>query len=230
MSTYGLSAQRFAAVMASAIATMAGGAIDAWVYLAHGNVFATAQSGNIVLMMASLAGGRSAEAATHLPSLLAFIAGVLASRLSADPLKQHGWNSRNIRLGVECAMLVALAFAADRMPNGAVTACVGFIAGVQITSLSHIGSWSFNTGMTTGNLRSGMSALAKASTGSAKEWPRAGTMLLLCFAFAGGAAFGAWLTPWFRGKTLLPVAALIAVGIAAGPRELDPIPEWSDLS
>jgi uncharacterized membrane protein YoaK (UPF0700 family) len=118
---------------------------------------------------------------------------------------------------------------AHRISDRAVTACVGFIAGVQITSLSHIGSWSFNTGMTTGNLRSGASALVKALTGSKEEWPHAGAMFVLCFAFAVGAAGRAWLTPRLGGATLMVIAALIAAAIAAGPRGLDPIPEWSDL-
>jgi uncharacterized membrane protein YoaK (UPF0700 family) len=74
---------------------------------------------------------------------------------------------------VASVMLVALGLFADGMSDRVVTACVGFIAGVQITSLSHFGSWSFNTGMTTGNLLAGVSALAKALTGSAEEWPHA---------------------------------------------------------
>lgn len=115
------------------------------------------------------------------------------------------------------------------MPDSAVTACVGFIAGVQMASLSHIGSWSFNTGMTTGNLLSGVRALAKALTGSADEWPHAAVMFLLFVAFGAGAAAGAWLTPRLGGAALLPVAALIAVAIGAGPGGLDPIPEWTDL-
>jgi uncharacterized membrane protein YoaK (UPF0700 family) len=52
------------------------------VYLAHGHVFATAQTGNVVLMAVAAVSGRLAEAATHAPSLMAFIAGVLASQLS----------------------------------------------------------------------------------------------------------------------------------------------------
>jgi uncharacterized membrane protein YoaK (UPF0700 family) len=224
----GYGGQRLSALAASALATVAGGAMDAWVYLAH-HVFANAQSGNIVLMCVALAGGDVARAATHLPSLVAFVTGLLASRLSAQLLKRRRLNSRNLRLGLECVMLVALGLSADRMPDWAVTAYVGFIAGVQITSLSHIGSWSFNTGMTTGNLRAGVSALASALTGSAEEWCHAASLLLLCFAFGAGAAAGAWLTPRLGGATLLPVAALIAAVIAAGPRGLDPIPDWSEL-
>jgi uncharacterized membrane protein YoaK (UPF0700 family) len=203
--------------------------MDAWVYLAHGHVFANAQSGNVVLMGVALAGGDVARAARHLPSLLAFVTGALASRLSEDLLKRNRLNSRNVRLGLECVMLVALGLFAHRMPDRAVVACVGFIAGVHITSLSHIGSWSFNTGMTTGNLRAGVSALARALSGTAEEWPHAGTMFVLCFAFGAGAAGGAWLTPRLGGAMLVPVAALIAAVIAVGPRGLDSIPDWTDL-
>jgi uncharacterized membrane protein YoaK (UPF0700 family) len=221
--------RRLSVLAAIAMATMAGGAMDAWVYFAHGHVFANAQSGNIVLMGIALAGGDVASAATHLPSLLAFATGALISRLSGQLLKRNRVNSRNIRLAAACAMLVGLGLLADGMSDRAVTACAGFIAGVQITSLSHIGSWSFNTGMTTGNLLAGVSALAKALTGLAEEWPHAAAMFLLCFAFGAGAAAGAWLTPRLGGATPLPVAALVAAAIAAGPWGLDPIPDWSDL-
>jgi uncharacterized membrane protein YoaK (UPF0700 family) len=54
-------------------------------------------------------------------------------------------------------------------------------------------------------------------------------MFVLCCAFGAGAAGGAWLTPRLGGATLVPIAALIAVAIAAGPRGLDPIPDWTDL-
>jgi uncharacterized membrane protein YoaK (UPF0700 family) len=170
--------------------------MDARVYLAHGQVLANAQSGNIVLIGIALAGGDVARAATDLPPLLAFVAGMLASRLSGHLLKRN---------------------------------CVGFIMDVQITSLSHIGSWSFNTGMATGNLHAGVSALVKTLTGSAEKWPRAGIMCMLCLAFAVGAAVGAWLAPRLGEATLVPVAALIATAAAAGPSGLDPVPDWTDL-
>ncbi|HEX8809737.1 MAG TPA: YoaK family protein [Xanthobacteraceae bacterium] len=221
--------QRLSALAASALAATAGGAMDAWVYLAHGHVFANAQTGNVVLMSIALADGDIASAATHLPSLLAFVTGVLVSRLSGHLLKRSRLNSRNVRLGLACVMLVALGLSTYLMSDRVVTACVGFIAGVMMTSLSHIGTWSFNTGMITGNLLAGVSALAKALTGSAEEWPHATAMVVLCFAFFAGAAAGAWLTPRLGGTTLLPVAVLIAAAVAAGPWALDPIPDWSDL-
>jgi Protein of unknown function (DUF1275) len=66
----GHGAQRVSALAASAIAAAAGGVMDAWVFMAHG-VFATAQSGNAVLMGIALARGDLGRAATHLPPLVA---------------------------------------------------------------------------------------------------------------------------------------------------------------
>ena len=162
-------------------------------------------------------------------SLAAFIAGTFASRQAGSLLKRMRLNSRDIRLGVECALLVALGLAADGLSDQVVITCVGFISGIHITSLSHIGAWSFNPGMTTGNLRGAVSAFSKALTGSEEEWPHALVMAALCLAFGTGALLGAWLTPRLGGLTLVPVAVLVVATIAAAPRGLDPIPDWKNL-
>ena len=221
--------QRASIIMASSLITAAGGTLEAWVYLAHGHVFANAQTGNIVLMTISMANANFPQAANHLTSFMAFIAGLFISRQVGSLLKRMKLNSRDIRLGVECALLTALGFTADRLSDHTVTACVGFIAGVQITSLSHIGAWSFNTGMTTGNLRGAMSALSKALAGSDEEWTHALVMTALCAAFGTGALAGAWLTPRLGELTLLPVAAFVAAAIVSASWELDPIPSWKNL-
>ena len=138
-------------------------------------------------------------------------------------------NSRDIRLGLECVLLVALGLTANKLTDQTIIICVGFIAGLQITSLSHIGVWSFNTGMSTGNLRGAVSAFSKALTGSQEEWAHALVMTTLCVAFTVGALVGSWLTSRLGELTLLPVAALVAATIAAAPRRLDPIPDWNNL-
>ena len=192
-------------------------------------MFANAQTGNVALMMIATAGGNLAQAGSHLASLAAFVAGVFISRQAGRLLKGVGLNSRDVRLGAECVLLTVLGLAADTLSDHAVIACVGFIAGLQITSLSHIGGWSFNTGMTTGNLRGAVSALSKALAGAQEERAHALVLGALCVAFGTGALMGAWLTPRLGNLTLLPVAALVAATLAAAPRGLDPIPDWKDL-
>jgi uncharacterized membrane protein YoaK (UPF0700 family) len=213
---------------AASLATIAGGALDAWVYLAHGHVFANAQSGNIVLMGLALAQGDMQGVAARLPSLLAFIIGLLLSRAAGEALKRRGYNSRTIRLVLECLLLLALAGVADRWSNQAVSACVGFIAAIHITSLSHIGRWSFNTGMTTGNLRAAATAATRAAFGASEEWPRALFMGALCVAFAAGAVAGAWATPRLHAMTLVPIALIVAVVIVIIAREPDPLGDLTD--
>ena len=221
--------QRAWAVMASTLITAVGGALDAWVYLAHGHVFANAQTGNVALMMMAAARGDFTQAGSHLASLAAFMAGVFVSRQAGSLLKDMKLNSRDIRLAVECMLLTALGFAADTLSDHSVIVCVGFIAGLQITSLSHIGGWTFNTGMTTGNLRGAISAFSKVLDGAQEERAHALVLGALCLAFGMGALMGAWLTPRLQNLTLLPIAALVAATLAAAPRGLDPIPDWKDL-
>ena len=214
------------AVGATGVVTAAAGVLDAWVYLDHGHVFANAQTGNVVLMGIELAAGHGEAAWRHVPSLAAFIGGLLLSRLLGTTLKRRRVNSRTVRLTGECVLLVVLAMIVDHLADDAVTAWVGFIAAVQITSLSHIGKWSFNTGMTTGNLRGAVSALARALTDEQprSDWRQAIAIGCLCAAFAAGALLGGYLTPRWHGATLYAVAALVFAGTLVSNKLADPMP------
>ena len=219
------SARFLIALSASCLLTAAGGMLDAWVYLDHGHIFANAQTGNIVLFAISLAAGDAAGAWRPIPSIAAFVVGLLRSRVAGTVLKRSGLNSRTIRLTAECVLLLALAGVADRFSDHVVTACVGFLAAVQITSLSHIGDWSFNTGMTTGNLRSAVSAFSKAlfNPRSKPDWLHAAALANLCAAFALGAVAGSYLTPRWHGATLLAVASLVLAAVLVSRQAPDPL-------
>jgi uncharacterized membrane protein YoaK (UPF0700 family) len=202
-------------VVAASVLTAAGGSMDAWVYMDHGHVFANAQTGNVVLFGIHVAAGDFTAAARHVPPIMAFILGLVSSRVTGAWLKKAGLNSRNVRLTVECVLLVALALIASPLPNGVVTACVGFIAAVQITSLSHIGDVTFNTGMTTGNLRGAFSAASAVlyDPASKKDRTRAVALGSICLAFAVGAVLGGFCTLHFGDQTLFITACM--VGLAA---------------
>ena len=208
------------------ILTAAGGAMDAWVYLAHGHGFANAQTGNVVLLALHLINGELSDAAHLVPSIAAFIAGLFLSRLVGAWLKNEGRNSRNWRLAAEVAVLLLLTSVIRDLPNDVVTAWVGFTAAVQITSLSHIGSASFNTGMTTGNLRGAVSASVAAWLDSADASHRQSATLLagICLAFFVGALLGGFSTRWFGDATVYTIAALVACAVLVMWRTPDPLP------
>ena len=217
---------RAMAGIGACVLTAAGGAMDAWVYLAHGHMFANAQTGNIVLLALHLTAGDSSEAARVVPSVVAFVAGLLSSRLAGAWLKKHGLNSRDWRLAAEVAVLVVLASVAGDLPQDVVTAWVGFIAAVQITSLTHIGTASFNTGMTTGNLRGAVSAAVAAWLDPTDTSQRGRATLLgwMCLAFLVGALFGGVLTRWLGDRAVFAIAALVACATLVIWRTPDPIP------
>jgi uncharacterized membrane protein YoaK (UPF0700 family) len=200
--------------------------MDAWVWMDHGHVFANAQTANVVLFGIHVAAGDFTTAARHVPPVMAFILGLVASRLSGAWLKKAGLNSRNVRLTVECVLLVALALIASRLPNGVVTAGVGFIAAVQITSLSHIGDITFNTGMTTGNLLGALSAASAVllDPASKKDRTRAVALGSMCLAFAVGAVLGGFCTLHFGDQTLVVTAGMVGLVTLSMWRTPDPIP------
>jgi uncharacterized membrane protein YoaK (UPF0700 family) len=213
-------------VAAACVLAAAGGGMDAWVYMDHGHVFANAQTSNVVLFAIHAAGGDLTAAARHVPSIMAFVLGLVLSRLTGAWLKKTGLNSRNLRLTGECVLLVALALIANRLPNGAVTACVGFIAAVQITSLSHIGDVTFNTGMTTENLRGAFSAASAMLYDPTSETDRIRAIALgsMCVAFVAGALLGASFTLHIGDQTLFITAAMVGLAILLTWRTPDPIP------
>jgi uncharacterized membrane protein YoaK (UPF0700 family) len=218
-------------VAAASALTAAGGSMDAWVYMDHGHVFANAQTGNVVLFGIHAAAGDFSDAARHVPSMIAFILGLVSSRLTEAGLKKAGLNSRNVRLTVECFLLVALAMTASRLPNAAVTACVGFIAAVQITSLSHIGDVRFNTGMTTGNLLGAFSAAIAVLSDPASKEDRIRAIALgsMCFTFAAGAVLGGFCTLHFSDRTLFVTAGTVGLATLLMWRTSDPIASSLEL-
>jgi uncharacterized membrane protein YoaK (UPF0700 family) len=211
-------------LVAAGVVTAAGGSLDAWVYMDHGHVFASAQTGNVVLFATDVAAGDFAAAARHVLSIMAFILGLVSSLQGAVWLKKIGMNSRNVRLTVECVLLVALGLIASRLSNGAVTAAVGFIAAVQITSFSRIDDVTFSTALTTGNLFGAFSAASAALRDRAsKDFTRAIALGSMCLAFAAGALLGGFSTLHFGDQTLFVTAGMIGLAVLLMWRMPDPI-------
>jgi uncharacterized membrane protein YoaK (UPF0700 family) len=209
--------KRLACGVAAACAlAAAGGSIDACVYIDHGHVFAAAQTGNIVLMAIQAASGRLVLAARHLPSVIAFCAGVVASRLVASGLRlTRIVDSRTPRLAFVALAFLALALADRGLSDGAVTASVAFAAAFQISSYSRLEGWSFNTAMTTGNLWHAVSAATDAWTSRTgkDDLRKAAALGLLVLSFAFGALAGGWAATRWRDEALLLTSALAGCAV-----------------
>ena len=141
------------------VLTLAGGLQDAYSYNCRGQVFANAQTGNIVLLGQSLAGGQWVVALHYVFPLLAFLAGVYASEwvrhLGRHSRTRH-W--RQTGLLVEIALLIAAGFLPQAM-NPLANALMSFACAMQVQAFRKVNGYAFASTMCIGNIRSGTDAL-----------------------------------------------------------------------
>lgn len=201
--------------------TVVGGYMDAYAYLAHGHVFANAQTGNIILLAVDASAGQWAQAARHVPPIVAFALGVATAQLIGVRPKKREFRATLCCQAVEFGILVGLAIFAGRLPNACVVPCISFVAALQNTSFSQIGTWSFTSPMTTGNLRKATSGLTLwlMDRDPARNRGQAVALYLICLSFLVGAVCGSFYTRWDAKDALLPCVGLVAAGLVLTWRE-----------
>ena len=172
---------------------LAGGLLDGYSYLNRGQVFATAETGNIVLMGINLAQGQLDQALHYLLPILAFALGVLA----AEQLRRRFGDSTRLHWRLPCGPLDPLA-----------NIIISFTSALQVESFRKFQGCGCVTTMCTGNLRSGTEHLFHwffHREGTALEKVR--VYYGLIGSFIAGAVLSGLLTPLFAGRTIL--AALV---------------------
>lgn len=138
---------------------MVGGFLDVYSYMARGGVFATAQTGNIVLLGLSIAQSRWLEALYYVFPIAAFALGILvAEAVKAFFLKNRILNWRQIVIGFEGLILFAVAFMPPGM-NVLANVSVSFVSSLQIESFRMMNGNPYASTMCTGNFRSAMELL-----------------------------------------------------------------------
>lgn len=203
------------------------GALAAVTWIAHGQVFANAQTGNIVLFCATASQGNWQQALRHIPPMLAFFPGIFAARwLHLRCPAQGPRRAPVVSLCIELAILVAIALLPRRVPDWPITFGIAFVAALQNSAFKHVEGSSYTSVVTTGNLRSAAEAFY------AGVFPlrdpaasrKAGVFAAVCAAFAAGAALGAVLTARFGKVAIWASIALLLVALLLcfGEREAAP--------
>jgi uncharacterized membrane protein YoaK (UPF0700 family) len=64
----------------SLLLSLSGGFLDAFTYVGHGQVFANAMTGNVILFGVYVAAANVARAVTHIPPIIAFLIGVFLAQ------------------------------------------------------------------------------------------------------------------------------------------------------
>lgn len=194
--------------------TAAGGYMDAYSYIAHGHVFANAQTGNFVFFAVFASAGHWAQAWRHVPPIVAFALGVAVAKLSGVQTQKRTFHATLHCQAFELTILAILAVVGDRIPNAGVVPIISFVAALQNTSFDTIGPWSFNSAMTTGNLRDAVSGLVLwiRDRETVENRRKAIALGLICGSFLAGALCGGICTNMYVKHALVPCVAIVATG------------------
>ncbi len=190
--------------------TFAGGFQDAYSYNMRDEVFANAQTGNIVLLGQNLATGQFLTALRYLIPLIAFISGVYISQLIQQYLKNYNrFHWRQIVLIFEIIVLIITAFIPRTVTlNILANFLMSFACAMQVNSFRKFKEIPCATTMCIGNLRSATELFCKYhSTKNRQFLKKSLRYYFIVLIFGIGASCGAIVS--FR---LYERAILIAAG------------------
>lgn len=114
-----------------------GGFLDAYTFVCRGEVFANAQTGNLVLLGIALTKRNSGQAITALLPILAFVLGVIFTEKIKDikvPSMTFATNAERIILIIEIIVLFIIGFIPTTVPHIFVIVPIAFVSSVQIAS------------------------------------------------------------------------------------------------
>ena len=192
-------------LLVGCLLSASGGLQDAYTYNIRDEVFANAQTGNIVLMGQNIALGNWEAAVRYLLPLLAFAAGVYAAESIHTHFRSKGiaMHWRHQVLLVETAILFSVGWMPQQM-NLLANILVSFVCAMQVESFRELEGNSYATTMCIGNLRSAMENLYywRKTKDDIRRHKTTVYFIVILF-FLIGAAAGGVLSQYWGEKTIL---------------------------
>lgn len=192
---------------------MVGGFLDAYTYIARGEVFANAQTGNIVLLGMNLAEGHFIEASYYLIPIMAFVMGIIIAETTRKKYKEkESIHWRQIVIIIEIMVLIIVAFIPQGNWNTVANVLVALVSSIQVQSFRKFNGNIFTTTMSTGNLRSGTEHIIRYRHTKDRNLLSRGLQYygIITF-FMIGAALGVWFTNRLDTYSVLVCCILLAV-------------------
>lgn len=192
--------------------TLSGGFQDGYTYMGRGQVFANAQTGNVILFGVHLCNGEWASALRYLTPVVAFGAGVYFSawlRHRFGNGQRLHW--RQLVLGIEILLLFAVGFIPASL-NIAANVLVSFVCAMQVQAFRKVRGSAYASTMCIGNLRSGVQCLFDwRHNGDPAALRKALQYLTIITVFAVGAVFGSLMSQTMGMRVIWCSCALLAV-------------------
>ena len=202
----------------------AGGVLDAVTYVVHHGVFASALSGNVVLLGITLIHRDFVQTGRHAVPIAATLVGVFVAR--AIRLDLPG-RVTLLSLGLESLLLLLCGLFSGSLPGQLIVAMAAFGGAFQIENFRRIKRISYNSTFATGNLRDIAEGCYEAidhapgtNAGTRRRGRRtARDLVLIVLSFIAGVALGAALAPHFGDRALWAAIPLLAVAGALSLRQ-----------
>ena len=180
---------------------ISGGIMDAYSYLFRGQVFANAQTGNILLFGVSLSEGNFSQAMQYACPILAFSIGIMLADFARIRLKKMlHW--RQYAVFMEAIILLFVGF----IPTGynlLANSLTSLACGIQVESFRKIHGKGMATTMCIGNLRSATQNMCDFLDTRKKSALHASLLyygIIVCFTL--GAVLGSKCMPYLQVKTI----------------------------
>lgn len=187
----------------SAILSLSGGLQDAYTYNLRDQVFANAQTGNVVLMSQHFMLREWRVGLHYLFPIIAFAAGILlAEQIGYHFKKSEKLHWRQIILLIEIVILGSVGFIPARY-NTVANMLVSLACAMQVQAFRKVHGYAYASTMCIGNLRSGTESLSVYLRDRKKEaLKKALCYYGIIFVFAIGAGLGGVLSGLVGLKTI----------------------------
>ena len=137
------------------VVSSAGGFMDAYSFITQGEVFATGQTGNVVLLSLNAARLNLAGVLHYLAPISAFLVGIIASRAVMDAFRVEHVRMQRYVLLFEAVAFAVLAALPPEVPDLFVNSMISLFAAVTFENFRTFGTSSaYASVFCTGNLRS----------------------------------------------------------------------------
>lgn len=196
------------------VLAIAGGFMDAYSYIYRGQVFANAQTGNMLLFGIKVSEGQGIQSVSYIFPVLAFTLGIMVSAFSRMRLKEQLYRLhwRQITVLIEALVLVAVAFIPKDL-NLIANGLTSMACGIQVESFHKIRGRGIATTMCIGNLRSGTDALCDyIEGGKIADIKKSLLYFGIIFLFVSGAVLGNGMIRILGGKAILVCAGILGIG------------------
>lgn len=192
-----------------------GGFQDAYTYMCRGEVFANAQTGNIVLMAANLFQGEFSHCLRYLVPVISFMIGTFVAEQIHSAFKHYEkihW--RQIIILFEILLLFGVGFIPHRY-DAVANAVVSFVCAMQVQTFRKVRGHVYASTMCIGNMRSAIVSLfAFFEFRDRKILQKSFVYFGVILIFAIGAGFGSIITKSLGEKAIWVCCAFLAISFA----------------